>query len=385
MIFRPKTETDVGIERTLSWLFAIGGCVVFLDQAIFRFDELALWQPWWNAGGFVIIAGIIVLAAGALVLPIGVVRALCRVLPPLYTTLQFLWVPAMISPNEPTVTSWISTLEPPMVAMLLLSLRPVAAVCASLLISATPALSSLLFLGTVPFIVLRETPIQLGNVLYVVIFLAVFAQLTRLRMQEREMHRQRQHQAQSRARGREHARVSRVIHDEVLSAMAAAIQTEGVPPMVLKRTAAVALSALDDPADGAPHQATPTLTLERAYDVMTLDLRRIDDRVELRAELGAGSIPTDVASAATLAAAEALRNSIRHAGDGATRSVEVLLGQGKVEIRVSDDGRGFNPEHPHDGLGIRESIVRRMAEVGGEARVTSLPERGTRVVISWPR
>ena len=58
-------------------------------------------------------------------------------------------------------------------------------------------------------------------------------------------------------------------------------------------------------------------------------------------------------------------------------------------VTVTDNGHGFDPDRALDtskgdgGFGLF-SIHQRLAEIGGEIRVESGPDRGTRVTLSVP-
>ncbi len=86
---------------------------------------------------------------------------------------------------------------------------------------------------------------------------------------------------------------------------------------------------------------------------------------------------------AVLAAArEAMLNAARHAGGEV--SVYVELRADALELWVRDRGPGFDPAAiAADRLGVRESIVRRMARHGGSATVTRLAS-GTEVALHLP-
>ncbi|WP_246095913.1 sensor histidine kinase, partial [Paenarthrobacter aurescens] len=80
-------------------------------------------------------------------------------------------------------------------------------------------------------------------------------------------------------------------------------------------------------------------------------------------------------------AEECMVNAARHAG---TDTVDVLVSRtgSMVSVLISDAGCGFDPESiPLERLGVRRSVVDRMAEVGGRAKVMSTPGRGTTVVL----
>lgn len=85
-------------------------------------------------------------------------------------------------------------------------------------------------------------------------------------------------------------------------------------------------------------------------------------------------------------AREALLNAVRH-GQPRSVSLHVLFDRAKVQMRVIDDGRGFDPglaassSDEHYGLtGIRE----RTREIGAECIVMSEPGRGTEIRIAVP-
>jgi signal transduction histidine kinase/phage shock protein PspC (stress-responsive transcriptional regulator) len=79
---------------------------------------------------------------------------------------------------------------------------------------------------------------------------------------------------------------------------------------------------------------------------------------------------------------EAMLNAVRHGAPPV--SVYVEVGSEVVEAFVRDHGRGFDlADVPQDRLGVRESILGRMARHGGSARVRRL-EQGTEVCISLP-
>ena len=80
---------------------------------------------------------------------------------------------------------------------------------------------------------------------------------------------------------------------------------------------------------------------------------------------------------------EALNNSLKHAGASAVE-VQVRTIGGIIQIDVSDNGRGFNPETLVDagGLGLR-SIRERVGMLGGTVAILSAPGQGTTVRSGW--
>ncbi len=379
----PDVRISSTIDRPLGWLIAVGGCIVILDQTAFRLQELGDWASWWNIGAFVVVAGIVVLAVGGLVLPTRLLTIVWWGLPTLYIALQATWMLGYHGTSLDAAVPWLWTVEPPIVTLLLLLMRPVAAVITTLMISSVPALSSLMILGTVPYGVLHETPIQLGNVVYVAVFIGVRYQLTRLRALEREAHRQQRRQIRAAVVAEQHAKLSRVVHDEVLSVLSSAMQTVGGPPTVLRRAAARTLVALDESA-GGDEPGAELIPVREAVALVAGRLRMIDEDCTLNTRASEGAVRRDLAETVSLAAAEALRNSVRHAGHDATRSVRLALSPERVRVVVEDDGVGFEASASRSGMGIPESIMGRMKEIGGSASVRSHPGQGTEVVISWP-
>jgi signal transduction histidine kinase len=82
---------------------------------------------------------------------------------------------------------------------------------------------------------------------------------------------------------------------------------------------------------------------------------------------------------------EATLNAARHAAVTEV-SVYVEVTPERVEAFVRDRGKGFQPAAVEPGrLGIRESIVGRMARHGGRADITSADGDGTEVALEIPR
>ena len=86
---------------------------------------------------------------------------------------------------------------------------------------------------------------------------------------------------------------------------------------------------------------------------------------------------------------EALSNAREHAGASEV-SIAVRIGSSAVEGSITDDGRGFDVERDvpdavrRGRLGVI-GMVERVRQLGGDCRVESLPGRGTRVSLSFPR
>jgi len=100
-----------------------------------------------------------------------------------------------------------------------------------------------------------------------------------------------------------------------------------------------------------------------------------------------GETPDAVATALAFAVREALANVARHAGTAeAWVEISALAGAGRAgaEVTVRDHGAGFDPARVDPArLGLRRSIVERVADWGGQAAVHSAPGEGTVVTLRW--
>jgi ligand-binding sensor domain-containing protein/signal transduction histidine kinase len=80
---------------------------------------------------------------------------------------------------------------------------------------------------------------------------------------------------------------------------------------------------------------------------------------------------------------EALNNVLRHAGCTEC-STSLSLGSAWITLRVSDNGRGFDPKVRVMGNGL-DSMVKRAERVGGTLRIESAAGRGTSLELRVPR
>lgn len=96
-------------------------------------------------------------------------------------------------------------------------------------------------------------------------------------------------------------------------------------------------------------------------------------------------LPNDVLDAFLLALAECLENVRRHAGV-TTADVTITESDDILRAVVTDAGVGFSLDSiGEDRLGFAESVVARLGNVGGAARVFSTPGAGTTVMLEVPR
>lgn len=187
------------------------------------------------------------------------------------------------------------------------------------------------------------------------------------------------------ARATERARFAALTHDSVLSTLLTAAR--GGPPELVTTSARATRAALDDAASGDSERP-----LGPVHTVVALRAAATEAdagaEFEVVAHRDAGDpIPADVVRSVSGAVAEALRNSLRHAGPGARRGVRGEVSTELIELVVSDDGDGFVAEDvaPHR-LGVAVSILGRMSQLaGGAASIESAPDEGTVVRLRWAR
>jgi signal transduction histidine kinase len=113
----------------------------------------------------------------------------------------------------------------------------------------------------------------------------------------------------------------------------------------------------------------------------------LEDRHEVEVDLVVvGDAPLDRGLDGLVSAVrEAASNAARHAGV-AEVSVYVEVEAERVTAYVRDRGKGFDPAAvEHGRMGISESIVGRMARLGGHAEVHSTQGEGTEVVLEVGR
>jgi PAS domain S-box-containing protein len=96
------------------------------------------------------------------------------------------------------------------------------------------------------------------------------------------------------------------------------------------------------------------------------------------------NIPKDVALCLFRVAQEALGNVVKHSG-AADAQVELLGNVSGVRLRISDTGKGFDPEFENTDAGIGLiGMNERLRLVGGKLTVRSEPNRGAEVLAEVP-
>lgn len=200
---------------------------------------------------------------------------------------------------------------------------------------------------------------------------------------------------------RERGRWARELHDEALQSMAGlrvtlsgarrggeGVETEELLTQAIERVDAAIAEMRRLIADLRP-AALDELGLAPALEALVERLTWGEVlNVELRVDLAydSGRRPTRLVSqiedTVYRLAQEALNNAARHAGTDSAK-VEVTEARDTVQVRIHDEGRGFDPAAETDGfglLGMRERVML----AGGTLKVESSPENGTTVIAILP-
>ena len=217
-----------------------------------------------------------------------------------------------------------------------------------------------------------------------------------------EEERRRSGQLAMRAQEEERRRLARDLHDEVnqaltaillrLEALAQETSPERAPELTeLKR---LVNQAMDELLNLARQLRPSALDDHGLLAALETQLKRFSARSGIEARLDTSGdpdvLPDVVQTAIYRVTQEALTNVTRHAG-ATVVELRVAENEGGVELRVSDDGRGFDPAvlphvnslTPGRGLGLI-GMAERARLVGGELDVRSAPGGGTTITLRVP-
>ena len=205
-------------------------------------------------------------------------------------------------------------------------------------------------------------------------------------------HRAERHASELEAQRRQDARL---LHDTVLATLTLLAHSGvGVSPTALQHQAGddarllrqLRLGGLPMPRTSGVYTLEPAteLTLGNTLESVKQRFGRIGLDVDWH---GSGQVllPSDVLDSFLLALGECLENVRRHSG--VTRAdVTITDDEKTVRAMVTDSGIGFDlGEVAAERLGLAESVVARLRDVGGNARLFSSPGSGTTVVLEVPK
>jgi len=205
-------------------------------------------------------------------------------------------------------------------------------------------------------------------------------------------HRAERHASEIEAQRRQGARL---LHDTVLATLTLLAHSGvGVAPEAMRQQAAddakllrqLRLGASPAPESSGGYKLEP---VEETVLGTTLEsVKQRFGRMGLEVSWhGTGQVllPSDVLDAFLLALAECLENVRRHSGVTEAH-VTIVDDEKMVRAMITDAGVGFTLDDVDSArLGFKESVVGRLKEVGGHARLFSSPGAGTTVVLEVPR
>lgn len=188
---------------------------------------------------------------------------------------------------------------------------------------------------------------------------------------------------------------ARLLHDTVLATLTLLAHSGvGVSVAALREQAAedaallrqLRLGFTPDPTRSGDYRLKPVeeSTLGNTLESVKQRFRRMGLEVNWH---GSGQVllPSDVLDSFLLALGECLENVRRHSGVNEAH-VTITDDETTVRAMVTDAGKGFDVASIQEGrLGYAESIVARLRDVGGNARLFSSPGSGTTVVLEVPK
>jgi two-component system sensor histidine kinase UhpB len=213
-------------------------------------------------------------------------------------------------------------------------------------------------------------------------------------LQRIEAERTRAGQLVFRAQEEERRRLARDLHDEVNQALTAILlrlealaQEEPARAGEVGELKRLVNQAMDELTGLARHLRPSALDDHGLVPAVRAQLKLfsastgIETGISTRGD--ASKLGDDEEIAVYRVAQEALTNAARHASAGRV-DVELFTGPGGTELRVRDDGQGFDigARHGH-GLGL-DGMAERARLLGGELDVRSAPGMGTTVELTLP-
>jgi signal transduction histidine kinase len=186
----------------------------------------------------------------------------------------------------------------------------------------------------------------------------------------------------------ERVEVDAIVHDSVLTTLLSAANAR--TPQAKQIAATMAGNAMGHLRDAAraPSDGAGTMTVAdvaaRIVDASTgfsvpFEVRELS--------VGPSPISSTVGETVTAAATQAMVNSVQHGGPkSVARWLRISNApESGILVEVGDDGPGFDVAGvPAERLGVRVSILERVANAGGVARIDSAPGEGTIVSVLWP-
>ncbi|KAA8882141.1 hypothetical protein F3087_39535 [Nocardia colli] len=391
---RCNRQTSIGraatdrIDRILAFALGIGVWIFGAGDAAEMAAQSRHFQTWWTAVAMFGVFGTALLLAGtALYVEQSVVRIIAATHAVVFAVAVGLSGFAVLPGQITDDVAWIYRLVPLGGVAATLAWRrsttSIYVVAVGLLAASSTGqatgdlswteftLTSLRILGiTVTFVYITETARRAARL---------------LDKEQARAHHQASLAAADEARASERARFAGVIHDKVLATLLD--MSRGGCTTMLARQANQALGQL-----AAIGRANDMCTDLEAIEIIAREVVGATEaqlRVQVRHDYSSADLRIESAAVTALAqaAAESVRNSVRHAdvpGRTVARQLTIVARACGITVVVEDDGAGFDPALvAANRLGLTVSIVQRMREAGGLATIDSRPGAGTRIILEW--
>lgn len=195
------------------------------------------------------------------------------------------------------------------------------------------------------------------------------------------------HAVQQHATEVERVQVDAIVHDSVLTTLFSAARARTPEAMALAATMAQnAMGFLREASVVSPDDDGLLMRVEELAARIRAATVSLPAHFECRSDhSGDAEVTAHAAEAIYSATVQAMVNSAQHAGE-AQRWFEIVgVEPRRVVVTIGDTGVGFDINRvPPDRLGVRISILERVAKAGGQVHVASAPGSGTVVTIRWP-
>jgi two-component system, NarL family, sensor histidine kinase UhpB len=197
-----------------------------------------------------------------------------------------------------------------------------------------------------------------------------------------------------RAQEEERRRLARDLHDEVNQSLTAILLrlealNQAAPPGVeaeLAELKRLVNQAMDELLTLARHLRPSALDDHGLTSAIVSQVRRFSAQTGIEADIRTCGSPIDLESDQEIAAyrfaQEALSNIAQHAGASRV-DVELSTNGHALEVTVSDDGRGFDPDAHAGGFGL-SGMAERARMVGARLEVHSRPGGPTSLTLQVP-
>jgi PAS domain S-box-containing protein len=203
-------------------------------------------------------------------------------------------------------------------------------------------------------------------------------------------------QARLAAAANERSRIARELHDSVTQTLFTASVLAQATPRLWDRDQGIArqnMEKLNVLIRGALAEMRSLLLELRSGELQNQTLGQLlgtlaeAGRVRTRAAIsisikGDRTMPDHVTLAFYRIAQEALNNTINHA-EATQINMSLLEEPDRVELRIQDDGRGFDPRDiPAGHMGV-SIMLERATQIGADLQIHSRPSQATEIVVTW--